>query len=92
MLAKAFQGVETTSPEATYLAWTDWREVDLGESAYKFCLEQAKVAFNDGKNFGNGGDGFLRINMGCPRSTLEEALEQCASCAEPKISALSKTS
>lgn len=75
-VGKNFPGVKTTSPEATYLAWTDWREVDLGESAYKFCLEQAKVAFNDGKNFGNGGDGFLRINMGCPRSTLEEALER----------------
>ncbi|MBI1960027.1 MAG: hypothetical protein HYS36_12480 [Candidatus Rokubacteria bacterium] len=35
-----------------------------------------RVALNDGKTFGTGGDGFVRLNFACPRSTLTEALER----------------
>jgi cystathionine beta-lyase len=34
------------------------------------------VALNDGKTFGKGGEGFVRLNFGCPRSLLEEGLER----------------
>jgi cystathionine beta-lyase len=71
-----FPAVKVTRPEATYLGWMDWRAVDLPDSAFKFCLERAKVAFSNGKDFGESGDGFLRVNLGCPRSMLEEALER----------------
>jgi cystathionine beta-lyase len=41
-----------------------------------FFLNEAKVAVNPGAFFGTGGDGFVRLNFGCPRSQLEEALQR----------------
>jgi cystathionine beta-lyase len=39
-------------------------------------LNQAKVALNDGQRFGQGGNDFVRLNFGCSRSTLTQALMQ----------------
>jgi len=66
------------TPEATYLAWLDCREAGIpaGLSPHRFFLDQAAVALNDGAAFGPGGAGFVRLNFGCPRATLTEALEQ----------------
>ncbi|NJN97058.1 MAG: putative C-S lyase [Anaerolineales bacterium] len=69
-------GLTTTVPEATYLAWFDCREAGIEDNPYQFFLKQARVALNDGAHFGPGGDGFVRLNFGCPRSILTEALEQ----------------
>jgi cysteine-S-conjugate beta-lyase len=72
-------GVRTAPPEATYLAWLDCRGLELpGDDPYSFFLEQARVALNDGKAFGRGGQGFVRLNFGCPRATLTQALERMA--------------
>ena len=61
-------------PEGTYLAWLDCREAGIDSRPNKFFQEQAKVAMNDGAWFGQGGEGFVRLNFGCPRSILEESL------------------
>jgi len=61
-------------PEGTYLAWLDCRQLDLRPNPYEFFLSQAKVALNDGQAFGIGGEGFVRLNFGCPRETLAQAL------------------
>lgn len=71
-------GVCSTAPEATYLAWLDCRGAGL-EHAQAFFLQQAGVALNDGATFGPGGAGFVRLNFGCPRSTLAEGLERMRS-------------
>jgi cystathionine beta-lyase len=70
--------INTTIPDATYLAWLDCRALALpeGESPHEFFLKQAKVGLNDGKTFGAGGDGFVRLNFGCSRETLSAALER----------------
>ncbi|KAF0106696.1 MAG: cystathione beta-lyase [Anaerolineaceae bacterium] len=73
---RELNGIRITVPEATYLAWLDCRELNLLPSPHKFFLEQAKVALNEGAEFGPGGEGFVRLNFGCPRRTLEEALER----------------
>jgi cysteine-S-conjugate beta-lyase len=65
--------------EGTYLAWLDCRGLNLQQSAYDFFLKQAKVALSDGAIFGKAGEGFVRINIGCPRSLLSEALERMKS-------------
>ena len=68
--------IKVHAPEGTYLAWLDCRQLNLEPSACQFFIEQARVALNDGANFGRGGAGFARLNFGCPRSLLEEALER----------------
>jgi cystathionine beta-lyase len=79
-------GIQTTRPEATYLAWLDCRELDLDEGPFRFFLKHAKVAFNNGSDFGPGGRGFVRLNFGCPRSTLREALERMQKALESRTS------
>jgi cystathionine beta-lyase len=73
----ALPGVTIAPPEATYLAWLDCRASAVaGRDPYTFFLERAKVALNDGKLFGPGGQGFVRLNFGSPRSLLTEGLER----------------
>jgi cystathionine beta-lyase len=69
-------GVEMIVPEGTYLAWLDCREAGLAREPSEFFLEEARVALNSGAAFGPGGDGYVRLNFGCPRATLVEALER----------------
>ena len=69
--------VKVMKPEATYLIWLDFRNYGMkNDELMKFTIQNAKVGLNDGGRFGFGGDGWLRINIGCPRSTLQEALER----------------
>ncbi|MBU4226335.1 MAG: PatB family C-S lyase [Chloroflexi bacterium] len=79
-VAKNLPGIRTTLPEATYLAWLDCNDLlksgQVSGSPYKFFLHKAKVALNDGATFGPGGEGFVRLNFGCPRATLMQALER----------------
>jgi cysteine-S-conjugate beta-lyase len=75
-----FHGVKVTVPDGTYLAWLDCNDLvrsgRIEGSAHKFFLHRAKVALNEGADFGPGGEGFVRLNFGCPRRTLTEALEK----------------
>lgn len=69
--------VKVMKPEATFLIWLDFREYGMNdEELMKFTVEKAKVGLNNGARFGTGGDGWLRLNMGCPRSVLEEGLNR----------------
>ena len=64
-------------PEGTYLMWLDCRKLGLAPAELRtFFNSQAKVGLNDGPSFGVGGEGFQRVNLGCPRSILEEALKR----------------
>lgn len=68
--------IKCQKPDATYLLWLDFRELGLDdEEIEKFCLEEAGVALDVGKWFGGSGNGFMRINIGCPRSLLKEGLD-----------------
>ena len=69
-------GIHITEPEATYLAWLDCRQAGIRGNAQQFFLQHARVALNDGIQYGRGGEGFVRLNFGCPRSTLVEALDR----------------
>ena len=69
-------GITMAKPEGTYLAWLDCREAGIEENPHKFFLEEARVCVNNGADFGRGGEGFVRLNFGCPRSLLTEALER----------------
>jgi cystathionine beta-lyase len=62
--------------EGTYLAWLDCRSLHLPDAPSKFFLKECKVGLNNGADFGKAGEGFVRLNFGCPRSTLQQALER----------------
>jgi len=72
-------GVSMVKSEGTYLAWLDCRKAadpQAAQDPFHFFLEKARVALSDGAGFGPGGEGFARLNFGCPRPVLEEALEK----------------
>ena len=69
-------GIHGTQIEATYLAWLDCRQAGTPGDPFDFFLREAKVALMDGKEFGRGGEGFVRLNFACPRKTLTEALDR----------------
>jgi len=78
-------GVAVAAPEGTYLAWLDCRGAGLpDDDPYTFFLDRARVALNDGKTFGQGGAGFVRLNFACPRVTLTEALERMRGALEQR--------
>lgn len=70
----AQKGAKMTPVEATYLAWIDVRELGLAKPAAHF--EAHGLGLSDGADFG--APGWLRLNFGCPRSTLDEALQRFA--------------
>ena len=73
-VAANFKGIRMTRMEGTYLAWLDCRYAGVPGNPFDFFLKEAKVALNDGAEFGKGGEGFVRLNFACPRKILEEAL------------------
>ncbi len=67
--------IKLIEPEGTYLVWLDCRELKLEPNELeKFMREDAKLALDEGYIFGQGGEGFERINIACPRSILKLAL------------------
>lgn len=68
-------GVQMGPIEGTYLAWLDCRATGL-EDPYQFFLDEGRVALSNGADYGPGGQGFVRLNFGCPRAMLQEALQR----------------
>jgi cystathionine beta-lyase len=68
--------IRVTQPEGTYLAWLDCTQHPALSRPYQFFLKQAHVALSDGSQFGAPGQGHVRLNFGCPRAVLLEALER----------------
>ncbi|ELY2588780.1 MalY/PatB family protein [Cronobacter sakazakii] len=73
----AFAQLNWQPPEATYLAWIDLRPLGLDDEALqKALIERGKVAIMPGYTYGEEGRGFVRLNVGCPRSKLEQGVER----------------
>ncbi len=66
--------VRVMRPEATYLIWLDFSAFGLTDDELNQRLLDAGVGLNRGVQFGKQGSGFMRLNMGSPRSILEKAL------------------
>lgn len=76
-LAERIPEVSMPIPEATYLGWMDFRRLGLNQAELNRLLrKEAKLGLHDGVTFGSEGEGFQRINFGCPRSILVEAMER----------------
>lgn len=67
-------------PQGTYLLWLDCRGLGLGDAELRrFFVDEARVGMNPGPVFGSGGEGFMRLNLGAPRSVIMAALERMRS-------------
>ena len=76
-LAQHLPQVKVVRPEASFLVWLDCRALGLShEALIDLFVNRARLALNDGEMFGHGGEGFMRMNVGCPRSLLQQALQQ----------------
>ena len=76
-LAERVPRIRLIRPEGTYLALMDCRALEMEQSKLnEFFLKKARVYFNEGPLFGEELRGYVRINFGCPRALLEEALHR----------------
>ena len=75
-LKKNIPQIKAIIPQASFLLWLDCRELNLSQKGLNaLFVEKAGLALNDGEMFGKEGIGFMRMNVGCPRSILEKALD-----------------
>lgn len=76
-LAEHLPAVKVVETEGTYLSWVDFSGLGIPfETLQARLIDEVKVHFNVGDTFGPEGEHFMRINIACPRSTLEEALDR----------------
>ncbi len=76
-LQESLPHIRLVEPEGTYLLWLDCKALGLDDAALeKRILHDARLWLDTGTIFGAGGSGFQRINMACPRSTLQTAMER----------------
>jgi len=69
--------IKVIKPEGTYLVWLDCRQLGFNaKDLNNFMIKKARVALDNGYWFGAEGKGFMRINIACPRSFLEECLKR----------------
>lgn len=69
--------IKVQASQGTFLMWLDFRALGLSDKAlHAFLVEQAKVGLSAGINFGQGGEGFMRLNIAAPRSLVIQALTQ----------------
>jgi cystathionine beta-lyase len=68
--------VKIMKPEATFLVWLDFSAYNFSEQDLAKRLIDGGVALNKGSMFGTGGEGYFRLNFGCPRAVLEEGLHK----------------
>ena len=74
LVAEHLPGAVMTPMTATYLAWLDLTAYGLNEEELRRRCDEAGVVFTMGRFFGDSGDGFVRINIGCPRCYLTEGV------------------
>ena len=79
-------GIGMIRPQASYLVFLDCRALGLPqEKLARLFAEKAHLALNDGTMFGKPGEGFMRLNVGCPRSVLQKALEQLSAAVKEEM-------
>ena len=78
-LAEHLPSIKLVQPEGTYLLWLDCKDLGMNDNQLKdFFVQHAKVGMNPGTVFGDGGSGFMRLNIGSPRHIIADALNRIA--------------
>ena len=84
-LASRFPGAGLGELQGTYLAWVDLSCLGLeADELMRFLRDEAALFVNDGRTFGKGHEGFIRINLACPRQVLQDALERLRRAADQR--------
>lgn len=72
--------VKAIIPQASFLVWLDFSELGLSDDDIRrILIHEAKLGFNHGPSFGPGGEGYQRMNVGCSRLVIEEAMKRLSS-------------
>jgi cystathionine beta-lyase len=73
--------IKAIIPQASFLIWLDCRALGLSQKdLVALFVDKAKLALNDGSTFGLEGEGFMRMNIGCPQAIVATALERLKAC------------
>jgi cystathionine beta-lyase len=76
-LKESIPKIKLVNPEGTYLLWFDFREYGLTQEELQRKIEdEAGLWLDSGTMFGEGGEGFWRMNIACPKVTVLEALKR----------------
>lgn len=79
-IKKELPSVGVTTLEGTYLVWLDFRNSGMtSEDIKRLLLERASIWLTEGTLYGQAGEGFMRLNIACPRTRLMEALRRLKS-------------
>lgn len=85
-LSENIDKIKLITPEATYLAWLDCREMNLSQDELmEFFLESAKIYVTNGTDFGKSGKGYIRMNIACSKANLSSALLNLKKAYEEKF-------
>lgn len=90
-LAERIPAIRFHRPSATYLAWLDCSALALPMPPATHFLKHARVALSDGRLFGAGYDGHVRLNFATSRAILREILERMAHSLEPGRTPIGRT-
>ncbi|WP_353181934.1 PatB family C-S lyase [Bosea sp. (in: a-proteobacteria)] len=77
-IERLIPGIRYHPPEASFLAWLDCSALGIAGSPQSFFLRQAKVGLYAGEVFGAEYGAFVRLNFGCTRAVLSDAIERMA--------------
>jgi cystathionine beta-lyase len=76
-LADHLPNIHCIDSEGTYLLWLDCRKLKLSDEELRnLLIKKGKLALEPGNKYGPGGEGFVRMNLACPREILKEGLER----------------
>ncbi len=79
LVANQLPGLRYTPGTAGYLAWLDLRGLGLGYQPAERLIQEAKVALNQGNDFGSSGSGHARMNLACAPDTIVQGVHRIAS-------------
>jgi len=78
-ISERIPAIKVPRPDASFLVWLDCRGLkEYGIDDIPGFFTEAGLALNNGAMFGPGGEGFMRLNVGCPRSILKTAIDRLA--------------
>lgn len=77
--------IKAMLPQASFLIWLDCRKLNLSQKELNsLFVNDAGLALNDGTMFGQGGEGYMRLNIGTPLSIIKKALENLKKAIDAK--------